>query len=300
VADSDDILSDVLTALYAGGLAQFRGQTIGEVIALLKAVVRNRAIDFLKERNRWAPTESSAERRTEESAVPPAGRDPFDVSSGIADEECVEFLRQEVAKLKQEDRELFLMKARGLKEREIVEQTDNHAKMLTHRAKHPQRKFRALSEKIDKIPFRNEQHRARFSRARICRITAFRGQRRFGKRFDWTKNMDHLFFSAGANAMNIDRAFLHDVKTFAPIAFTKKIVALVEMLGDNKRPDRRNVSGRQADEKLATAKNIFDDDLSELCRFHRHGRKLSGPLLSVAPKNCTIQRRLRENNLGAG
>jgi len=123
VADSDDILSDALTALYAGGLAQFRGQTIGEFIAFLKAVVRNRAVDFLKERNRWAPIESSAERRTEESAAPPAGRDPFDVSSGIADDECVEFLRQEVAKLKQEDRELFLMKARGLKEREIVEQT---------------------------------------------------------------------------------------------------------------------------------------------------------------------------------
>ena len=123
VADSDDILSDVLTALYAGGLAQFRGGTIGEFIAFLKAVVRNRAIDFLKERNKWAPTGSPVEGRTEESAAPPAGRDPFDVSSGIADDECVEFLRQEVAKLKKEDRELFLMKARGLKEREIVEQT---------------------------------------------------------------------------------------------------------------------------------------------------------------------------------
>ena len=123
VTDSDDILADALTALYAGGLAQFRGGTLGELIAFLKAVVRNRAIDFLKERNRWAPMVSSAEGHTEESVALPAGRDPVDVASGIADDECVEFLRQEVAKLKKEERELFVMKARGLTEREIVEQT---------------------------------------------------------------------------------------------------------------------------------------------------------------------------------
>ena len=122
-ADSDDILSDALTALYAGGLAQFRGGTLGELIAFLKAVVRNRAIDFLKERNRWAPTASSADGHTEESVALPAGQDPVDVASGIADDECIEFLRQEVGTLTKEERELFLMKARGLKEREIVEQT---------------------------------------------------------------------------------------------------------------------------------------------------------------------------------
>jgi len=41
-ADSDDILSDALTALYTAGLAQFRGGTIAELIAFLKTVVRNR------------------------------------------------------------------------------------------------------------------------------------------------------------------------------------------------------------------------------------------------------------------
>ncbi len=122
-ADSDDILSDALTALYAGGLVQFRGGTIAELIAFLKTVIRNRAIDFLKERKKWAPTDSPAEGRAEESVARSVGRDPFDVASGIADDECVEFLRQEVAKLKQEEQALFLMKARGLKEREIVEQT---------------------------------------------------------------------------------------------------------------------------------------------------------------------------------
>jgi RNA polymerase sigma factor (sigma-70 family) len=112
----------VLTGLYSGGLAQFRGETVGELVAFLKTVVRNRAIDFVKERRKWAPTGSPLEGRTEESADF-AGRDSFDVSLGIADEECVQFLRQEVSNLKREDRELFLMKARGLKEREIAEQT---------------------------------------------------------------------------------------------------------------------------------------------------------------------------------
>jgi DNA-directed RNA polymerase specialized sigma24 family protein len=96
-SDSDDILSDALTALYAGGLVQFRGGTSAELIAFLKAVVRNRAIDFLKERNKWVSTESPTDGRAEELVARPVSRDPLDVASGIADDECVEFLRQEVA-----------------------------------------------------------------------------------------------------------------------------------------------------------------------------------------------------------
>jgi RNA polymerase sigma factor (sigma-70 family) len=115
-ADADDILSDVLTSLYAGGLARFRGETIAELIGFLKATVRNRAIDFVKERaKRGGSHDELAER------VGGAGR--LDSQGDIADAECLEFLRQEVEKLKREDRELYLMKARGLKEREIAEQT---------------------------------------------------------------------------------------------------------------------------------------------------------------------------------
>lgn len=111
-ADVDDILADALASLYAGGLAQFRGATTAELLAFLKRVVRNRALDFLKHRSRWVPTDSPGERPTEEAE-----------GLGIADDECLEFLRQEVARLKREDQELYLMKARGLKEREIAEQT---------------------------------------------------------------------------------------------------------------------------------------------------------------------------------
>jgi len=113
--DSDDVLSEVLTSLYAGGLSRFRGQTLAEFFGFLKAVVRNRAIDFVKERGRWVPTDSPGEGSTEDSSA--------NSLTGLADEECLEFLRQEVNGLKREDRELYLMKARGFKEREIAAQT---------------------------------------------------------------------------------------------------------------------------------------------------------------------------------
>jgi len=116
-ADTDDILSEVLTSLYAGGLAQFRGGTVPELVAFLKTVVRNQAIDLLKQRSKWG------KGHAEEADADAAGPDPFDISTGIADDECVEFLRQEVGRLRREDQELFLMKARGLKEREIAVQT---------------------------------------------------------------------------------------------------------------------------------------------------------------------------------
>ncbi len=119
--DCEDILSDVLTSLYAGGLSRFRGGTIGEFVAFLKAVSRNRTIDFVKEKRRWASGDPPGEGHTGHSARKVL--EPPDISDGIADDECLAFLRQEVDKLRREDRELYLMKARGLKEREIVEQT---------------------------------------------------------------------------------------------------------------------------------------------------------------------------------
>ena len=115
-ADSEDILAEALTALYSGGLLQFRGGTIAEFVAFLKAVVRNRAIDFVTGQKRLAG-------HPEELAANAAKSDRPDFSTEISDEECLEFLRQEVARLKREDRELFLMKARGMREREIAEQT---------------------------------------------------------------------------------------------------------------------------------------------------------------------------------
>ena len=125
-ADLDDVLGDALTSLYAGGLSQFRGVTIAELVALLRTVTRNRALDFVKERNRWAPSDA-LDQADEVAAERIGGPSPVDAALGVADDECLAFLRQEVGKLKREDRELYLMKARGLKEREIAEQTGRSA-----------------------------------------------------------------------------------------------------------------------------------------------------------------------------
>jgi RNA polymerase sigma factor (sigma-70 family) len=108
-ADAEDVLADALASLYRGGLSQFRGETVPQFLAFLKAVVRNRALDVLKHRR--------------EGPLPPDIASGEDTQRDVAQDECLEFLRQEVARLKREDRELYLMKARGLKEREIAEQT---------------------------------------------------------------------------------------------------------------------------------------------------------------------------------
>ena len=120
-ADLDDLLADALTSLYAGGLSQFRGGTTAELVAFLRTVVRNRALDFVKERNRWVPSDALDQMDAAEAG--PRGPGPADV----VDDECLAFLRQEVAGLARWERELYLMKARGLKEREIAEQTGRPA-----------------------------------------------------------------------------------------------------------------------------------------------------------------------------
>lgn len=109
--DTDEILADTLASLYCGGLAHFRGGTAAELAAFLRTVVRNRALDVVEHRHRWVPVGTPGEDIAEATAAP-----------GIAEDECVQFLREEVGRLKREDRELFLMKARGLKEREIADQ----------------------------------------------------------------------------------------------------------------------------------------------------------------------------------
>ena len=116
-ADADDVLADSLASLYRGGLAQFRGETLPQFLAFLKAVVRNRAMDVIQQGRKWPsnPVDPGQPARDIAGST--------DVSHDLAGAECLEFLWQEVGRLRREDRELYLMKARGMKEREIVEQT---------------------------------------------------------------------------------------------------------------------------------------------------------------------------------
>jgi RNA polymerase sigma factor (sigma-70 family) len=122
-ADRDDTLSDALASLYAGGLSRFRGGTVPELVAFLRTVVRNRAVDLVKDRNRWTSPDACAGDRQGRWGAGTRDAHSADVSGGLADEECLEFLRQEIGQLTRQERELYLMKARGLKEREIAAQT---------------------------------------------------------------------------------------------------------------------------------------------------------------------------------
>ena len=121
-SDSEDILSETLTTLYAGALARFRGDTVPELVVFVKTIVRNRAIDFVKHRNRWTPAEGSPVEGRDDAVAQLPTADAVDTLGRLSDDECVELLRQEVETLKRDDRELYLMKARGMKEREIAEQ----------------------------------------------------------------------------------------------------------------------------------------------------------------------------------
>lgn len=110
-ASREDVLADVLTALYDGGLRRFRGDSIGQLVNFVKRSVRNRALDLVRESARHVELDVDAsEGGTGDS-------------SDVADAECLDRLRAELQQLSRAERELFLMRARGLKEREIAEQT---------------------------------------------------------------------------------------------------------------------------------------------------------------------------------
>ena len=73
--------------------------------------------------------------------------------------------------------------------------------------------------------------------------------------------------------MHIDRPLLHEIKTFAAIAFPKKIIPLVEMFRNDKRCHGRDVSCWQSDEKLAAAQRIFDYGLPKTCSLPKTCRE---------------------------
>ena len=129
-SDSEDVLSDVLALLYDDGLRRFRGASVGELVNFLRRIVLNEAIDYMKKGGRTTPLPPDIDRQggpAQPTTRGPLGQQPADPTDILAEKECLEILRQEVEGLRREERELFLMKARGLKEREIVEQTGRPA-----------------------------------------------------------------------------------------------------------------------------------------------------------------------------
>lgn len=114
-ATLEDILSKTLLKLYEGGLQQFRGSSVGELVAYLKQVIRNEALTFIRHQSREVMDPEAGINIPSDN---PAAM-PMDV---IADEECLKILEHIVSLLPKRERELFLMKSRGMKEREIATQ----------------------------------------------------------------------------------------------------------------------------------------------------------------------------------
>jgi len=89
--------------------------------------------------------------------------------------------------------------------------------------------------------------------------------------------VDHLFFPRGADSVDVDRTFLHEVKTFTAIAFAKKIISFVEMLWNGEGGNCYDIRCRQSDEELTTSKRVFSNRLPELAGFQRHAAILTLP-----------------------
>ncbi len=117
-ATLEDILSKTLLKLYDGGLQQFRGSSVGELVVYLKQVIRNEALTFVSRQGREImDPEALVNLPSDNPTVM-----PIDI---IADEECLKILENIVSLLPKRERELFLMKSRGMKEREIATQMDS-------------------------------------------------------------------------------------------------------------------------------------------------------------------------------
>src|SRR5690242_14570408 len=87
--------------------------------------------------------------------------------------------------------------------------------------------------------------------------------------------MYHLLFPGNTHPMNIDPAFLDDIKTLRGITGPEKVIVFLQMFGDRKRSNRLDVCGRQPHEELAVPQRILDNRLSEPTRFQWHAGKLT-------------------------
>ncbi|MFQ5842744.1 MAG: RNA polymerase sigma factor [Thermodesulfobacteriota bacterium] len=111
--DQDELLSQALSIVYAGGLKSFHGASLGELVSYLSRIVRNEALTFIKKQKR-------------EELDPDIGNSlpsAHNLENRIADEECLRILEDIVQNLPFQDKELYMRVYIGLKVREIAEQT---------------------------------------------------------------------------------------------------------------------------------------------------------------------------------
>jgi RNA polymerase sigma factor (sigma-70 family) len=133
--EQEDILSQVLVKLYGGGLERFHGSSTGELVSYLKTIVRNESLTFIKQKSRNITVPEGV------GEIPDRGQKPPETQ--FADKECLQILEEMISNLTVPEKELYLMKYRGLTEREISEQTGSPPGTVASRIKRLLDKLRA-------------------------------------------------------------------------------------------------------------------------------------------------------------
>ena len=113
IDDQEEILSQALSKVYSGGLKNFHGKSLGELVVYLKHIVRNEALTFIKKQEREKLIVEIDDNVPSEQSL----------EDTLAKEECLRLLEEIVQKLPFNDKELYMGVLQGIKLREIAEQT---------------------------------------------------------------------------------------------------------------------------------------------------------------------------------
>ena len=123
VNDHDDIIQKVFTRLLSAGLKSFKGTTKYEFLPYFKTIVKNEALRSIEERKRRKTVSLHNENSENEDGSPMTDiPDPHVGSRPDRRAEAQELLALIAATLKEYalvDQEVFLLKKRGYRDREI-------------------------------------------------------------------------------------------------------------------------------------------------------------------------------------
>ena len=137
---------------------------------------------------------------------------------------------------------------------EVIDQAYQRLKVSAHRCKHAQREFRALSQQFQKRRLRDEEDARLFEGASIRRIAGVLEKSRFRKAFADAKDVDDLRFAGRIDAMDVDRALVHNVEALSVRTLPEQVVAFPKPFVHDKGRDPLQVFSRELGKQVAAAK----------------------------------------------
>jgi RNA polymerase sigma factor (sigma-70 family) len=118
--DNEDIIQNVFKKLIKGGLANFRGTSKYEFLKYFKTIVINEGIDYLDIRRKHGEDVLSNKREDEGSDYEESDPSPSP-SEEVERNQIIDLVEKHLAQFPLVDREVFVMKVNGYKDREIGE-----------------------------------------------------------------------------------------------------------------------------------------------------------------------------------